>query len=109
MEENIECPYTKEMLNSENKFLEHLEEFSKPQEQLKLKKNTVDSTSILTLVPLTMGRNKGKIVPIELKNRLEEGISEKIKKMDLTKFDYETDVIIVRKRRSRFMCSNRSR
>jgi len=37
MEPNIECPYTKEMLDSENRFLEHLEEFFKPQDQLKLK------------------------------------------------------------------------
>lgn len=107
MEENVECPYTKEMLASENKFLEHLEEFSKPQEELNLKINTANSTSTATLVPLTFGKNKGQMVPLELKNRLEEGIPEKIKKMDLTEPEYETDVIVVRKWRSRFMCSNR--
>lgn len=108
MEQNIECPYTKEMLDSENRFLEHLEEFSKPQDQLKLKENTVNSTLVSNLVHLTIGRNKGEKVPLELKNRLEEGISEKIKKMDMTKADYETDVIIVRKWRGWFMCSYRS-
>ena len=108
MEPNIECPYTKEMLDSENRFLEHLEEFSKPQDQLKLKENTVNSSLVSNLVPLTIGRNKGEKVPLELKNRLEEGILEKIKKMDMTKADYETDVIIVRKWRGWFMCSYRS-
>lgn len=107
MEANIKCPYTKEMLDSENKFLGNIEQFCKPQEQINFKENTCDSISISNLVSLTLGKNKGEKVPLELKNRLEEGISAKIKKMNLTKSDYEADVIIVRKWWSRFMCSNR--
>lgn len=103
---DIQCPYTEEMIASENKFLENLEQFSRPQEQLNLKSSNIASTPIGTLVPLTLGANKGEMVPIELKDRLEKGFSKDIKELDLTKPDYETDVIVVRKRWCWFMCSH---
>ncbi len=93
--ENIKCPYTKEMLDSENLFLEHLEQFTKPVEELNLKSSFSTSAQIGPMFPLTLGKNKGENVPIELKTRLEKGISEEIKNIDLAHIDYETDVIVV--------------
>lgn len=104
--EEIKCPYTKEMIASENQFLNHLEEFAKPPEQLNLKIKKENLVPINTLVPLTLGKNKGEPVPVELKTRLEKEIAKEIKQMKPTKADYETDVIVVRNRRSRFMCSH---
>lgn len=103
---NIECPYTEEMIDSENKFLQCLEKFIKSSEEIKLKLNTKKTTTIGTLVPMQIGRNKGEKVPIELKKRLEREISKDIKNTDLTKPDYESPIIVVRKWWSRIMCSH---
>ena len=49
--EKIKCPYTEEMLASENQFLKHLEQFAKHPEQLELKSSAVSYNPIGALFP----------------------------------------------------------
>lgn len=91
---DLKNSYTKDMIKSENLFLSHLEDFTKPQKQLKLKSCSSDY-SFDNLFPLAIGENKGEKVPIELKERLERKIPKEIKNIDLSKVDEQTDVIVV--------------
>lgn len=93
MEKEI-CHYTEDMIKSENIFLKHIEDFTKPVNMLKLKTN-INITPIDKLEMLTLGMNKGEKVPRELKERLQRKIPSKLKKIDLSNIFLETEVIVV--------------
>lgn len=84
--------YTEDMLESENLFLNHLNDFvNNP----RLKQPPKEKLQIGTFGTLDYGVNKGEKVPIELKNRLEKKINPEILRLDLDNIDYKTDVVIV--------------